>query len=437
MPYKDIEKKMSIIAKHQQDFRDTAKPYTGLWFGTGVGKTRTALYAVKECEGSILVVAPKTTVQKRQWQEEAFKLGMKLPIVMSKEAFRRDAHLLPRYKALIIDEAHYHFGVTPNTRQRNRMIIPKASQLYEATVKYIRTHKPDRFIPATATPNKTPMAIWAAGQMLGFKWDFYEFRNFFYTRLPMPNEIYTPKRDPQTIARLATLTHKIGQVLRLEDIKDVPDQTYVTELFDLTNKQKEVLKTLPARFTDKNSLRLKQHQVENGLLYEDVFVPGEKKVVRQVERISCEKIDYILERALEFPKMVIFANYTEQVDAIAAALRFQKYKVLIMDARTKDRKAVEKEAEESESAYIVAQSSVSSEWEFKSCPCMIFASLSNKALDKIQGMGRIQRYDCIKKNLYIDLVTSYPKSVDKRWHEVISSGQDFNWALYDKKYKND
>lgn len=421
-----------MIAPHQQDFANTAKLHTGLWWGTGVGKTRGALHTVRDCDGSILVIAPKTTVQKKQWQYEASVLGIKEPHVISKEEFRRDHLTLQRYDAVIIDEAHNVFGVSPNTRQRKKKIIPKASQLYEASLWYIQTHKPTRLILATATPNKTPMAIYAASTLLGNEVDFYAFRDAFYIRLPMPNEIYSPKRDQATIDRLATYTRKLGQVLRLEDIKDVPPQTFITETFELTTGQSTALRTIPSRFTDTGAQRLKRHQIENGVLYEDVFNPVTKKVARKVERFPNNKIDYIVERAIEFPKMVIFANYTEQVDAIAEALRKEERKVLIMDSRTKDRKAIETEAESSDSVYIVAQASVSSEWEFKSCPCVIFASLDNKSLSYIQGIGRIQRYDAVKANLYIHLVTDYKGSVDKKWYDCIMSGKDFNEALYEE-----
>lgn len=296
-----------------------------------------------------------------------------------------------------------------------------------------------RFIPATATPNKTPMAIWAAGKLLGHKgaeWDFYTFRSNFYVRLPMDAVVFAPKRDKDTMEELASLTRRIGRVLRLEDIKDVPEQTYITESFALTFPQTEALRSLPQRFTDQSSLRLKRHQVENGILYEDVFNPLTKKIERRTERFDNKKIDYIVERAYEFPKMVVFANYTEQVTAIAEALRKEHplAKVYTLTGATENRKELCNEAEKAKCAYIVAQSSVSSEWEFKSCPVVIFASLSNKSLDYIQGRGRVQRYDAVKHNLYIHLVSdASPKSlttVDRKWYDTIQSGKDFNEALF-------
>ena len=296
---------------------------------------------------------------------------------------------------------------------------------------YLEERRPERFIPATATANKTPFSIWACGELLGYsEMSFKEFRSEFYHTLPMDRVVYAPNRDTESMEKIAAMTRRFGQVLRLDDLKDVPEQTFRTEYLAPTAEQTRVLKGLPVRFTDSTSLRAKRHQVENGVLYEDAFNPKTKKVAREAERFDNAKIDYIVERALEFPKMVIFANYTEQVEAIAEALRKEDKFVMTLTGATKDRKAVERDAEESDSAYIVAQAAVSSEWEFKSCPVVIFASLTSKSIDYIQGQGRVQRYDAVKKNLYIHLICDYGNSIDARWFDTIMSGRDFNEKLY-------
>lgn len=421
------------IAPHQKAFAKTARPYEGLWFGTGTGKTRTALHTVSACK-KILVVAPKTSVQKGQWEHEAGVLGIEKKVsVISKEVFRRDYAKLPRYDAVIVDEAHNFFGVSPVMRRRAGSWVPKASQLFEGLLWYIQERKPDRLILATATPNKTPLSVWAAGELLGYgEMTYKEFRAEFYHTLPVDRVVYAPNRGRIYMEKLAAFTQRIGQVLRLEDIKDVPEQTFRTEYFEPTAAQKAMLKELPTRFTDQSSLRTKRHQVDNGVLYEDVFDEKTKKVKRQVEHIDNGKIDYILERAVEFPKMVIFANYIHQVEAIAKALMKEERIVYTLTGATKDRKAVLDQAEAAESAYVVAQASVSSEWEFKSCPVVIFASLSNRSIDYIQGQGRVQRYDAVKHNLYVHLITDYRDSIDRKWFETIMSGRDFNEALYEE-----
>jgi len=419
-----------MIAPHQQAFADTARPYEGLWYGTGTGKTRTALHTVRKHDGAILVVAPKTTVQKQQWLKEAKLLGMQPPTVISYETFRRDYTKLPRFEAVIADEAHRLFGVSPSMCRRAKQWVPKASQLYEAMLWYLEERRPDRFIPATATPNKTPMSIYAAATLLGHKREYRTWRDLYYVRLPMDRIVYAPKRTQQAMDDLAAETRDIGQVLRLEDIKDVPEQSFIEETFALTAQQAAALKTLPGRFTDDSALRAKRHQVENGVLYEDVFDKG--KVEKREYHFDNGKLDYIIERALEFPKMVVFANYTAQVKAISRALKeaYPELPVFEFTGETENRKEIETEAESLESAVIVAQAAVSSEWEFPSCPVVIFASLTNRSIDYIQGKGRVQRYNAVKKNLYIHLITDHKASIDKRWFETIMSGRDFNEALH-------
>lgn len=426
-----------MIAPHQDEYRKIAKHYYGLWDGTGTGKTRTALHTLREYADAndLLVIAPKKSVQKKQWETEAVKIGIKKPIVMSKETFRRDAHILKRYGAVIVDEAHYVFGVEAQTHRVNKRYVPKTSKLYHNLYTYITRVRPDRLILATATPNKTAMSIWAASQLLGKEVDYFEFRKRFYIPVDMGfwNNVYLPIRSEQAQEDLAHITRSLGRVLRINDIKDVPEQTFITKTFDLTKAQKDMLKTFSTRFTGDATLRAKTHQVENGVLYEDVYDPRSQSVSKTATRIDNEKVDYIVERSFEFDKMLVFATYTEQVDMIAEALRKHDKTVYVVDSRLKDIKEVEKQVESAKSAYIVAQSSMSSEWEFKSCPVVIFASLTNRSIDYIQGQGRIQRYDNVKKNIYIHLITEYPKSVDARWFKTIMSGRDFNEALYEKK----
>lgn len=426
-----------MIAQHQLDFEKIAKPYYGLWDGTGTGKTRTALYTLRAYanSGDLLVIAPKKSVQKCQWVKEAVTIGIRPPDVISKETFRRDAHKLKRYGAIIVDEAHYVFGVEPQTHRVNKVFVPKTSKLFHNLHTYLQRVRPDRVILATATPNKTAMSVWAAAKLLGIEIDYFEFRKRFYVPIDMGfwNPVYMPIRTDEAKERLAEITKALGRVLRIDDIKDVPPQIYITKEFDLTKAQKDMIKTFSNRFTGDATIRAKTHQVENGVLYEDVYDPRTSKITKTAIRIDNEKVDYIVERSYEFDKMLIFATYTEQVDMIAEALRKLDKNVFIVDSRTKDIKEVERQVESMRSAYVVAQSSMSSEWEFKSCPVTIFASLTNRSIDYIQGQGRIQRYDNVKKNTYIHLVTDYPKSVDSRWFKTIMSGRDFNEALYDKK----
>jgi len=72
----------------QQRIVDENKAYTGIFLGTGVGKTLPALILA---EGMTLVVCPKQQKLDKTWEKnnEKFGLGKNLTVV-SKEEFRRD-----------------------------------------------------------------------------------------------------------------------------------------------------------------------------------------------------------------------------------------------------------------------------------------------------------------------------------------------------------
>lgn len=411
---------------HQQKIIDEDPTKCGLWLGTGSGKSATALMLAR---GDTLIIAPKTQVEDGNWRREFDKLyppgsikelKIKNVQVISKETFRRDAHLLPRFDTVIVDEAHTALGVRPNTRQRKRITIPDTSQLYEALETFLQRTKPDRLYLCTATIVKSPFTVWAAGKLLGKKWDFYKFRNRFYTRLPMPGrEVWAPKRDSKTKTALAKLVHQIGYVGRLEDYFDVPEQTFITKHIALTAKQTAGIKALRFQFPDPIVLIGKRHQVENGVLSGDEF--------NEPEEFENGKIEAILDLALQFPRMVIFAKYTAQIHQIDQALTGAGYYTWVLNGQTKDRESVIKQAGQMDGILIV-QASISAGWEVPLTPVMVFASRTYSFVDYSQGIGRILRANHLKKNLYINLVVK--GGIDEAVDASLANKQSFDERLY-------
>ncbi len=150
---------------HQKRIIDENKLWTGLFLGTGSAKTRTAL---EMAEAPILVICPKQQREDQTWQKNAMKFGIKKKMdVISKEDLRRDWQELDAYKTVIVDECHYMLGISPEIRQRNRVEIPKTSQLFEALYSYIQKHPPKRFYLCSATPVSKPFNLFAIGVLLG------------------------------------------------------------------------------------------------------------------------------------------------------------------------------------------------------------------------------------------------------------------------------
>lgn len=407
------------LYQHQKEIIDEDKASTGLFLGTGSGKTLTALLLAR---GSTLVICPKTQKEDMNWEREASKNKLKIDLqVISKEHFKKFADQLPAFDTVIVDEAHTCLGVTPNTRQRNKLTIPKASQIYEALEKYLMRTSPKRFYLVTATIIKSPMTVFAAARLLGRDWDFYDFRSTFYTKLPMPGrEVYAPKRDYATKDRLAAAVQKLGYVGRLDNYFDVPDQTFKTIHVELTQKQKDRIAELKMEYPDPIVRVGKIHQVENGVLSGDQF--------SEAETFENQKIDKILEILSEYPKLVIFAKYRAQIAQIEAALRRERVPVLTMTGDTKDRGKVIQEANIWPQGVLIVQAQISAGWELPEYPCMVFASRTYSFVDYDQALGRIQRANNIKKNLYISLVVK--GGVDEAVEKCIENKQDFSERLY-------
>ncbi len=404
---------------HQAQIIDDNPQKCGLFLGTGSGKTRVALALAR---GKTLVVCPKTQKEDRNWERELAKLGLKLDLtVISKERFRRDSTLLGKFDTVIVDEAETCLGVTPNTRQRKRVTIPKASQLFEALEAFLERTSPKRLYLCTATITRTPMVVWAAGKLLGKTWDFYKFRDFFYFRLPMPGrEVWSMKGTEECKDKLAELVRGLGYVGRLEDWFDVPDQTYKNDFVELTEQQKRRIKELRIEYPDPIVALGKRLQVENGVLTGDEYASS--------ERYSNEKMDRILRYAEEFPRLIIWAKYTGQIQYYYEELAKKKYNVHLLTGDTKNRDQLFQNLASSSNAILIANTKISAGWEWKECPVMIFASREYSIADYIQAQGRIQRTDAIKKNLYINLIVR--DHVDEAVHNCLLMKNDFSERIY-------
>lgn len=395
-----------------------------LALGTGGAKTITALGMAK---GTTLIIAPKQQVLDRTWENNLEKLEKPLSInVISKEAFRRDWESLAYYETVIVDECHYMMGVTADTKTKNGYQIPKTSQMFDALYKYIKKRQPERFYMLSATPVSKPMNAWAIGRILKKDWDFFNFRETYYIQRKMGHRvIWLPRNTEALRQRLADTVKRLGYTGDLTDWFDVPDQIHKTVYFDLTAGQKSAMRHLDETVADPMAKRSYQRTVENGILYEDTLVEDEKgdRMVRNTLYYPSQKDDYILERAQEFKKLLIFANYTGQIIHMRDLLEKEGYKVYTLTGSTKDRANVVKSAESDESCIVIAQTSISSGYELKSINCVIFASKSYLCRDYVQGLGRVLRSDALKKNLYIHLVLK--GGTDEDCHKAILSGMDF------------
>lgn len=272
------------------------------------------------------------------------------------------------------------------------------------------------------------MTVYGAALLLGkverTLLHFYEFRQTFYTKLPMPGrEVWVPKRDSETKDHLARIVKSLGYTGRLEDYFDVPEQTFITKYIELTTAQKQRIKELPLEYPDPLVLIGKKHQVENGLLTGNEFA--------ELEGFDNGKIDKILELAEEFPRMIVFCKFRAQIDAIEEAVHKAGHRTFVLHGDIQDRGGLLHAAQNSKEYVFICQAQVSAGWELPECPVMVFASRTYSWVDYEQAKGRIQRANNIKKNLYINLVVR--GGVDEAVDKALANKQDFDDHLYAQK----
>lgn len=421
----DIQKQ--IIRENKEKF--------GIFLGTGVGKTLTALILAT---GKILVICPKQQMLDRTWEKNSEKFDLKKDLtVINYDMFWRRLDEYGKFDTVILDEGHRALGVMPETRQRKGQQIPKTSKTFEAIYLYLKKYPPKRFYMTTATPVSKPMNMWAIAKLYGHDWDFFKFRSAFYFPTMMGRrQVWLPKTDDATKTRLAKNVMKFGYTGGLADFMDVPEQKHLKpedgeiEYIELSEDQKKALKKLGEEEADPLVRRSRMRTIENGILYGkkiEQISAKEDRMVKDTQFFDSGKIDYILERAEEFKKMFVFATYTAQVHAIAEALKKEGYNVVTVTGATKDRATVFTDADKMKEVIVVCQAAICEGYRVPSVPCMIFASKSNRFLHYDQGQGRILDGQHLKKNLYIHLVVK--GGADYDCHKAIMSGEDFQEKL--------
>jgi len=86
---------MEPLYEHQKKIIQEDKKRTGIFQGTGSGKTRSALELAR---GSTLVVCPKQQKLDKTWERNSIKFGIVLDLtVISKEKFKKEWDTLPYY----------------------------------------------------------------------------------------------------------------------------------------------------------------------------------------------------------------------------------------------------------------------------------------------------------------------------------------------------
>lgn len=387
---------------HQQALVDKNPAKHLIAHSTGTGKTHTALALASKNATRALIIVPKALTA--NWKRN---LALWPPLghqIISKETFRRDWDRLPAFQAVIVDECHHFSGMS--------------SQMSKSLSSYLKKHQPRFVWLLSATPlTSTAWSVYRLASFLGHNWNYQAFKHRFFFEVRLGHRVVPAPRKGMD-GELAALIRSIGDVVALEECADVPDQVFETEYFTLTKEQIKAIKDLDdathiARFT-------KHHQIEQGCKKGDGYVPHETYPSMKNERI--------LELCAENPKVAVFCRYLLQIETLAALIKDRP--VFILSGEVKDRDAVVQQVEATSKCAVLIQSDTSEGYELPSIPLIIFASLSFSYLKYQQAIGRFNRINALKKNVYIHLVTE--DGPDQAIYDCIQNRADFYVELYNQ-----
>ncbi len=417
---------MNQLYQHQKNFLDfNAKRHVLVW-GTGTGKTRTALEWAKKHGQETIIIVPKALMT--NWERAIFqwtgeKVLLKEPritetksfLLTTKEYFRDHWDEFKFYDSIIIDEAHYFLGIK--------------SQMHKHAMKFLKKHKPQYVLALTATPFlSSPFNIMALGKILGkasYIWDYNYFLEHYFVSVNMSKSgsgysKMVPVVKSGVEKEMAKRIAAIGNVVKMEDCVDVPEEVFVEEFFQMTTEQAKLIDNLLdtthiARWT-------KTHQITCGGLKGDEYT--------DTQYVSCDKFDRAIDLALGTEKIVIVCRYNHEIDRFAEALKGKK-NFSIINGAEKDKQSVLDAANKSDEHVLLVNASCSEGWEAKTFDTMMFYSYDFSLKNYIQMKGRIQRIDAIQKCTYISLLTE--KTIDEDVYEnVVKKKQDFHLAIYNK-----
>lgn len=410
---------MISLYPHQQEILDMNPRKWGLWFRTGVGKTVTAIALAEKNLITCLVICPK--MLKPMWEREIKKHSSNVCnyTIITKEEFRAQAGILPRYEGIIADEGHYFAG--------------EKSQLSKRLAWYTKKHDVQYLWMCTATPMlSTPMSVYVLARQMGHDWNYWNFRKKFYYEVKMGHRvIMKPKKGMDS--ELVALLKEIGSVVDLDtaveksletahnlpELKKVPEQTFETEYFEMTEEQKKAIEELAepqfiTRWT-------KMSCIENGLLYSDGYTED--------KTFPCLKTDRIMELCDEHDKIAIFCRYNKQIDYLKDLLAGSGKMVYLIRGDVKDRDQVVQDVEKADKCIILIQSDTAEGYELPSIRTIVFASLSFSYKNLTQAVGRFLRINKMAPNRYIYLVTN---GVDKEVYDCLMRKEDFYIELHAK-----
>lgn len=398
---------MELYAHQKKLLKENPAKWLMAW-GTGSGKTRTAIELSKVNAKLTLVICPKSMVE--TWIKE-IKMwgGDKNTAVVSKENFKKLYRKMPKFDCLIVDEAHYFSNYK--------------SQLTKSIYDYIKKHNPSYIYLLTATPYlSTPFNIYSLAKILGRNWDWFKFKTHFFYDVKMGRRLI-PVIRKNIESDIAGLVNKLGSTVKLEDCFDVPEQIFQQEYFETTKEQKHAIDILDevvpiVRWT-------KIHQILGGTMKGDQF--------SSAREYDCEKTKRLLDLVGEHKYLAVICRYTAEINYLYEKIK-EKYPgkqiFRITGETSSTRHEIVENINRLDDAVVLINAACSEGYGLPMVPLMVFYSYDFSLKNYIQMIGRIQRANNIKKNVYLSLIVKGTIDEDI-YKKVVIEKQDFQIAIYE------
>jgi len=406
------------LFKHQKELLELNPDKHLLAWGTGSGKTRIAIELADIKGKKTLVICPKSLTQ--NWVNEIEKWSTRKNkeleyLIYSKEVFKKAIKINPdglsAYKTVIIDEFHYFSNYK--------------SQLTKALLEYIEKSDVEYIYGLTATPYlSTPFNIYTLAKILGYNWNWYKFEKAFFNKFKMGNR-FIPVVKKNIEKEIARLVNVLGSTVKLEDCFDVPEQTFLTEYFELTPEQKKGIYELDAILP---IVRINHiQQISGGYL---------KKTEYEGERhFKCEKNSRAIEHIAENKKIAIVCRFNAEIDNLYINIKkkFPKRNLYKMTGKQsgKERQETIDKIHNDKDSIILINAAVSEGYSLETIPIMVFYSMDYSLKSYIQIIGRLLRASKLKKNIYIFYLMKDKLAVDYQIYDcVVNKKMDFNDEIY-------
>jgi ERCC4-related helicase len=270
----------------------------------------------------------------------------------------------------------------------------------------------------------SPWNIYALAEILGRSWDYMQFKKTFFTEVNMGMRWPIPVVKKNIEPLIAQLVNKLGSTVKLEDCFDVPDQIFQTEYFELTKEQNKAI----SEIEDTNHLVrwTKIHQICGGTLKGDGYV--------ETKHFKCEKTDRLLELISEHKQIAIVCRYNAEINYLYKKTKEKwpgrnAYKITGM-ASGESRHSIVEQINKNYDCIVFINSACSEGYGLPYIQLMVFYSYDFSLKNYIQMIGRIQRANNIKKNIYLSLVIK--KTIDEDVFKSIQKKEDFQIAIYKK-----